>query len=597
MMFDLQTHSIPAADVELRKLAKRMGFLDTAHASALDQFRRAMTEATDSNRKILNHLLHGSFGMAFGSLRDTGGTEHRLDQAEVPLEVDLILDPDPDQKMIEDVLRPYGFQNVNVALSHLMDLAKEPTQYLSNRRCKHFLASVAPALLSELSKTPDPDESLVRLATVSDCLGAKGVLWELFSFNPPTLNLYVRLCASSDYLVGILKSNPGMIDELVDALQLGGLPSYQWLESNMEELAKGAVDLAPILHSFKNTQHMRVGIRDIIGRDDVRDTHRTLSDVAEICLKTAAKHQYEALIAKYGKLTNSESTQALDCPLVILGLGKLGGREPNYHSDLDVIFLYDPVDESGQSFDELLIDGTTSQFFFSELAASMTQFVTHSAGHGRLYEIDSRLRPTGKSGSLAVSMDEFKRYFESDLGHLWERQALCKARPIFGSPRNLRRAMSLVHNAITQLHWHPAKVEQIRSMRSAMQKDCTDRNLKRGEGGTVDVEFAVQLLQLKHAAADPTVLVPGTLAAIEKLVQGGFLDQDQAEKLSEGYQLLRSVEARLRLMNTTARHDLPDDPRQLAKLAYLLNYASGDQLSETVQIQRVEIRKVYDELL
>lgn len=595
-MFDLQTHTIPSDGDELGKVAKRMGFADADRKTALDQFRHTLNETTESNRKILNHLLHDSYGMAFGSMRDTGGLELRLDQEEVPLEVDLILDPDPDQEMIERVLRAYGFQKLNAAFSNLMDLARERSQFLSDRRCKHFLASVAPVLLAELSYTPDPDASLVTLATVSDCLGAKGVLWELFSFNPPTLSLYVRLCASSDYLVGILKSNPGMIDELVDALQLDALPPYQRLDSNMEELAKGAEDLVPIIHSFKNTQHMRVGVRDLLGRDDVRDTHRTLSDVAEICLKTAAQHQFEKLIAKYAIRSSDSKLQILECPLVILGLGKLGGREPNYHSDLDVIFLYDPNDATASQFEACLKPGVSSQFFFSELAAEITRFVSHWQGQGRLYEIDSRLRPTGKSGSLAVSMDEFKRYFESGQGALWERQALCKARAIFGSEANCSRAMELVHGAIKFHDWEPAMAAEIYQMRMALQKDCSERNLKRGEGGTVDVEFAIQMLQLKHASSDDSVLVPGTLEAIERLVSLGYLQLEVGNCLAQGYQLLRSVEARLRLMNTTARHDLPETDQQLAKLAYLLDYDSGEQLSLAVQECRTEIRGVFDSL-
>ncbi len=602
MMFDLRTHSIPVDPSELTKLARRMGLADLPRATALEQFHRALHEATESNRKILNHLLHGAFGTAFGSMRDTGGSEYRLDQRAVPLEVDLVLDPDPDQEMKREVLRPYGFENCHAAYNHLMDLAKEPTQFLSDRRCKHFLASVTPALLSELARTPDPDASLVTLATVSDCLGAKGVLWELFRFNPPTLSLYVRLCASSDYLVGILKSNPGMIDELVDALQLGGLPSFAWLKSNMEELSKGAADLSPILLSFKNTQHMRVGIRDILGRDDVRETHRTLADVAELCLRTATRHQYEKLLVKYGKPESIESLRQYPCPLVILGLGRLGGREPNYHSDLDVIFLYDSSvmstpETANESFDQLLRDDISSQYFFSELAASITQLAGHSPRHGRLYEIDSRLRPTGKSGSLAVSTDEFERYFGSGQGQLWERQALCKARPVFGTNANAARVMKLVREAITIQTWRPQMAGEIYAKRMAMQKDCSEHNLKRGKGGTVDVEFAIQMLQLKHAPTDRRVLVPGTLEAIEKLASLGYLDENAGHCLAEGYQLLRSVEARLRLMNTSARHDLPEDKKQLAKLAFLLNYANGDQLREQVQQQRAEIRRTFDSLL
>ncbi len=597
LMFDMQVHTIPSDDAELTKVAKRMGFKDQPELPALQRFKEVLAETTQSNRTVLNHLLHDAFGLAFGSLHDTQGRQHRYDQDEVPMEVDLILDPDPDPLMIKEVLQPYGFTDVQRALSNLMELASENTQFLSSRRCKHFLASVAPALLSELSKTPDPDVSLVKLGTVSDCLGAKGVLWELFSFNPPTLSLYVRLCASSDYLVGILKSNPGMIDELVDALQMDRLPTRDWLGENMREMSKGAVDLLPILHSFKNTQHMRVGVRDILGRDDVVDTHLTLSEVAEACLATATRFQTKRLLEKHAKPEQLGRLQEIENPLVILGLGKFGGQEPNYHSDLDIVFLYNSNPQLVVEFESCLKDGITCQFFFSELAAAITRFFGHSDQYGRLYEIDGRLRPTGKSGSLAVSFDEFNRYFESGQGQLWERLALCKARPVFGMQSSSEALMKLVRKAITELSWEDGWAAEIRAMRMAMQKDCSDANLKRGAGGTVDVEFIVQALQLRHAVDDQSVLVTGTREAIACFKSLGWLEATTADRLTQGYQLLRSVEARLRLMNTTARHDLPDDPKQLAKLAYLLNYQDAAKLADTVGDQRKTIREIFDQIL
>lgn len=133
-------------------------------------------------------------------------------------------------------------------------------------------------------------------------------------------------------------------------------------------------------------------------------------------------------------------------------------------------------------------------------------------------------------------------------------------------------------------------------MRLAMEKGSTEQNLKRGAGGTVDVEFATQMLQLKHVVDDPSVLVPGTRDAIEKFQALGVLNDLDARQLGEGYQALRSVEARLRLMNTTARHDLPKKPKQLEKLAYLLHYANGQSLTDAVNGHRVEIRRIFNSL-
>ena len=134
-------------------------------------------------------------------------------------------------------------------------------------------------------------------------------------------------------------------------------------------------------------------------------------------------------------------------------------------------------------------------------------------------------------------------------------------------------------------------------MRQAMQKDASEWNLKRGEGGTVDVEFAIQMLQLKYANDDDSVLVPGTLDAIERLMACGYLESETGTRLHESYQLLRSVESRLRLMNTTARHDLPEQENRLAKLAFLLNYADAEELTKTVETTRQGIRQIFKRLL
>src|SRR5690606_5296292 len=137
-------------------------------------------------------------------------------------------------------------RDVAEAYHNLMALAQEKIAFLSTRRCRHFLASISPTLLKAIAETPDPDSTLVDLSKVSDSLGGKGVLWELFSFNPPSLKLSVRLCASSPYLSGILVSNPGMIDELMDSLLLDKLPSRTSLQNMLTELCRGRKTSTPL---------------------------------------------------------------------------------------------------------------------------------------------------------------------------------------------------------------------------------------------------------------------------------------------------------------------------------------------------------------
>jgi len=565
IMFDLQTHRLPEGDRELRRVAIRMGCEDSAAGTALDQFRSELKTKTELNRKILDHLLHDAFGQ-----------EERAEP-----ESDLVLDPDPAEETIESVLGHHGFRDVRAAYANLMALATEKVTFLSTRRCRHFLASIAPGLLRAIASTPDPDATLVNLSQVSESLGGKAALWELFSFNPPSLKLYVQLCASSTYLSGILISNPGMIDELMDSLLLDKLPTRESLAATLAELCRGAEDIEPILHSFKNSEHLRVGVRDILGKEDIRDSHRVLSDIAEVCLCEIARREQSRLAQRYGVPTIQDGPGVgQPCSPVILALGKLGGREPNYHSDLDLVFVYEAAGHTRPDHAGSRLESTSNQHFFSQLAQRIIKIVTRIGPHGRLYELDSRLRPTGKSGALAVSLAELDRYFATGQGQLWERQALCKARPVFGDLEACRRAMEVVQRCLVGPGWQLENVAEIRAMRGRLEETAGARNLKRGPGGTVDIEFAVQMLQLRSAARFPEVLVPGTLDALVALAAAGQLAAEDAEFFGQSYRLLRGIESGLRLMNTTARHDLPEDAAELAKLAYLLGYESGAALLE-----------------
>jgi glutamate-ammonia-ligase adenylyltransferase len=277
-------------------------------------------------------------------------------------------------------------------------------------------------------------------------------------------------------------------------------------------------------------------------------------------------------------------------------MGKLGGREPNYHSDLDVIFLYEADGATQPSTGKRSDRTTTNQHFFSQLAQRIIKAINQLGPYGRLYELDPRLRPTGKSGSLAVSFDGLAQYFASGQGQLWERQALCKARPICGSTGASIAAMRIVHNAITGPGWKASDAAEIRRMRARLEQTASKRNLKRGPGGTVDIEFSVQMLQLKHASDSPSVLVPGTFDAIDQLEETGHLKSDDAEYLRESYRFLRSIEARLRLMNTAARHELPVDEMELKKLALLLEYEGAESLMKDCDRYASENRRRFQRL-
>jgi glutamate-ammonia-ligase adenylyltransferase len=280
--------------------------------------------------------------------------------------------------------------------------------------------------------------------------------------------------------------------------------------------------------------------------------------------------------------------------MVIVALGKFGGRAMNYHSDLDIIFLYEADGQTKAASRATARSTTTNQHFFSELAQRIVTATSRPSGYGRLYEVDARLRPTGRSGALATSFEEFARYFASGGGQLWERMALCKARVVYGSPRAAAAARALLAQAAFSRPWQTGDAATIRQMRQRLEQTAAAGDLKRGPGGIVDVEFLVEMLQLKHAAAHPSLRVSNTLAALAELHRAGLISGEDHSLFDGGYRLLRSIEGRLRLISATARDKLPDDRVELSKLAYLSRYPNVAALLADYETATQQIRRRFE---
>lgn len=575
IMYDLQTHRLPSEPEELTRMARRLGYVGNTSATALSRFEADLRQATRENRQVLDHLLHDAFGE---------------DHAAEP-EVDLVLDPAPSEAQIQEVFHKYGFRDAQRCYRNLMDLSVENIPFLSTRRCRHFLASIAPRLLATVAETPDSDQTLTDLSKVSNSLGGKAVLWELFSFNPPTLKLYVELCASSPLLTGILTSNPGMIDELLDSLLLDKLPDLPQLRATLSELCRAAEDMSPILHSFKNTQTLNVGIRDILGKEDITATTAALSNIADACLGEIADREQRALTGKFGwPAAEKNRSSGGIAELVVLGMGKLGGRELNYQSDLDIIFLFD---DDGHTTHGSRASGqrtTSNQHFFSELGQRIIKRCTDMGQFGRLYDIDARLRPSGKSGMLATSFAGFMNYFSSGQAQFWERQAICKARPIYGSKQAAQRAMEIVHQAAYDADWSDDNIGAVIEMRRRLENAAPADDLKRGPGGLVDIEFISQFLQIKYGKERKNLREPSTLSALSALHAAGILSEADHSALEHHYCLLRRVESRLRLLNCSSRTELPKDAEDRHKVARFLGYENGEHLHREIRDVRQDIR-------
>jgi glutamate-ammonia-ligase adenylyltransferase len=577
-MFDLQTHRIPEEPAQLDRLALRLGYLPHDHLRPGERFLADLRTITERNRNMLNRLLNDLFP-----------TEDAVNEPET----DLMLDPDPSPERIGAVLGRYRFRDVQSAYANLLHLGHEEIPFLSSVRCRHFLAGIAPRLLREIAHAPDPDMALVNLEKVTASLGAKGALWESCSLNDAMLRLYVNLCSWSQFLSEILINNPGMIDELLDTLALNRRATLEERTAELAALRKGAREIEPILSGFKNTCLLQIGVQDILGRRALPETAQDLTDLAEAIIGAIADVTFKQTVSEFGIPTDGSTGNPAD--FVIVGLGKFGGREMSYHSDLDVMLVYDGDGMTSAAPALPTRFTTTNHHFFTELAQRIVATTSRAGPWGRLYSVDFRLRPTGRSGSLVMPLDRFVEYYQR-VAALWERQALTRARVVYGAPSLRERVRRAIDEAVCQVEWRAALVEEIDEMRHRLEESRAPNDIKRGPGGIMDVEFAAQLLQIKFGKRFPDIRKTNTWEFLDAVKSTHLWPLERVAALQSGYTFMRSVESRLRIVYNVCRDDLPADPRELATLAGRLGYDgtnAAERLEQDLARHRQRIRAAY----
>jgi [glutamine synthetase] adenylyltransferase / [glutamine synthetase]-adenylyl-L-tyrosine phosphorylase len=585
ILFDRQTHEMPREGTARRTLALRMGYLPESGWEDWDgpalRFMTDYRSKTELNRRILNHLLHDAFSGEEGAVVD-------------PV-VDLVLDPEPADEFIKAVLAPYPFRDRQTAYTNLMALAREDFQFLSQARCRHFLAAIAPRLLEAIGRTPDPDMTLTNLEKVSASLGAKAILWELFNFNAPSLRLYVELCATSQFLSEILINNPGMIDDLIDSLVVDRPVPGAAIKAELAELCKGAEDLAPILWSFRNKEWVRIGTRDILGREPVREVTRELADLAEAILTQAARDQWDRRAAKYG--TPGCASGAKRDRFAIVALGKFGGRELSYHSDLDLIFVHE--------CDGLTSGGPVSvsnEQFVNEVAHRLLSALSGGPSGGPLYTVDTRLRPHGASGPLVQTLIALIDYYRHT-SQTWERMSLTRARVIFATDGFAQEVTEAIRSVLTVPVQQAALAADVLAMRRKLEAARPRHDLKRGSGGLADIEFLVQYLQLLHSSSEPDLLRPNMWDALAALRRRRIMTPVVCALLRDAYEFLRTIELRLRLFYNRSVSELPEDRGEIERLARRLSDESAEParavewfLAEA-QSQTQRTREIFEQIV
>ncbi|KAA1261264.1 Glutamate-ammonia-ligase adenylyltransferase [Rubripirellula obstinata] len=574
---------IPTDTQSKQQLAWELGIRNAdGDIGDVERFEKMLSKTLADNRSLIAQLMQ----------------EDRIDPSEPDDEIELLLDPNPDPTALQNMMRRYVMENPQAAIEQIRSLSIETVPFLSHQRCRHSFASLAPHLLGEISQTPSPDETLQMLVKVTDSLGAKATLWDLLLSSKATLSLMVRLCAASPYLASILIENPGMIDELVDSLLMNQLPSADRLDAHSIELCRGASEIDRVLREFKNSADLTIGVRDMLGKETIESTRAALSDTAEACLRRALEYEQELVAQQFGDpMTDAKSPgEMMPAEMVMVACGKLGGREPDYRSDLDVMMLY-----SGDGETKRRVGGrrhtTTNDLFFDQVANQIMHRFNDVEKANRLYDLTSLLSETGERKIAVSTFDSFLTAFQNGDASLEHWLDLCKMRVISGSSRSRRAYQQAIDDTLASFQWDPSMIDEIHRLRSRVQEEASPSNLKRGEGGTLDTQWIAHFLLLKHVAENPLLIRQSTTECIQKLEKARLLSQQDASTLVRNYRILSRTNANLRLMKADGRHELPEDDRQMKNLAYLMGQPNAESVRQMCDAARKSNRTLFNRLV
>ncbi|TDB86990.1 bifunctional [glutamine synthetase] adenylyltransferase/[glutamine synthetase]-adenylyl-L-tyrosine phosphorylase [Actinomadura sp. KC216] len=447
-------------------------------------------------------------------------------------------------------------------------------------------------LLDALGGTADPDlalDGLLRLLPSADGKGVGDELREALAGEPGTRERIIAVLGVSAALGDQLVRHPEHWRVLRDEETPDGSPRDDLLAAvgadpgAGEPVASGSgrETLLALRVAYRRRLLALAG-RDLTGRADVADVAAELADLAAAAL--------EAGLA----IARADVPGHGTCRLAVIGMGKCGGRELNYVSDVDVIFVAEA--REGESEDRALRTAT-------RLASAMMRACSASTEEGALWEVDAALRPEGKAGPLVRTLASHRAYYER-WAKTWEFQALLKARPVAGDAELGARYLDM----ITPIVWDAAEgesfVEDVQAMRRRVEADLnertadSERQLKLGPGGLRDVEFAVQLLQLVHGRSDETLRARATLDALDDLSRGGYVGRDDAAALSSAYRFLRRVEHLVQLHRLRRTHLVPDDEDGLRRLGRALGLRPDPVRAFTEQWRRHarEVRRIHEKL-
>ncbi|MGB0101432.1 MAG: bifunctional [glutamine synthetase] adenylyltransferase/[glutamine synthetase]-adenylyl-L-tyrosine phosphorylase, partial [Nocardioides sp.] len=465
------------------------------------------------------------------------------------------------------------------------------------------LADAAGPLLALVARTADPDAALAGLLCLLEALDESGDPRELLTTLVDDEGTAMRLLSvlgASEALADHLRRHPEHWRELGDS-RLGSTRPAAWAVRAGLLAAVGADPDDPTptatVPDVEAVDALRVEYRRVLLRLAARDlTHHLRVDDAAAELSDLAAGTLDAALAVARQRVGPDAQLAR---LGIVAMGKCGGHELNYVSDVDVIFVHaaaDPGSSEDDSGDDNAVLRTANQ-----LASNLMRVCSDHTGEGTIWPVDAALRPEGKSGPLVRTIASHQGYYER-WAKTWEFQALLKARAVAGDLALAREFVEMTRPLVWSAAERDGFVEDTQAMRRRVVEHIpakeAERQLKLGEGGLRDVEFAVQLLQLVHGRADERIRPPTTLSALAELTEGGYVGREDGDALHEAYAFLRTLEHRIQLHQLRRTHVVPDDELSLRRLGRGLGFVKDPvgTLDKTWQHHRREVRRLHEKL-
>ena len=577
---DLQTQTLPTEQRELRALARRAGYLGRGNE----------TEALLRDYALHTRRVRAIYDNLFESAAEEAAPEDRLKQ------YDLFLDPETTEQEAVAALKAFGFREPGRAFRNLLLLREgEAFAHQTPRNRKRF-SEIFPQIFHEMISSPDPDRALNHLESFLASQGSWDAFQSFVKQDGMAIKILIAIFANSEYFSRMFVASPELLEDMLDTSRSfsGGVTAL--LDKELAEAFDKARDVPEkldVIRKFKHREEIRTGMADLLSTIPSPAASRALSRLADVCLRAALRLAMEETGKRYhvGPVASG---------LAIIGVGKLGGRELTYGSDLDILFLF--------SEDRAIAPptGLTVFEYYNKIAEKTISYLTTMTREGFLYRVDTRLRPGGSKGPLAQSLTAFRNYYATQ-ARTWERQALINSRCVAGDRTAGREFSHSLLDMIYQETNETVLAGDIRAMRKRMEEergkeDSAHYNIKQGAGGLVDIEFLVQFLQLVHGRKDRRVRMPGTYNALCALRKRKLLSPEDYQIMKKAFLFMRQLESRMRMASNQSTNDLTRDPEKLTSLSRRMGYVddsvpAGQKLLSDYEQMRKEVRSLFDRVL